>query len=153
MFGTGQAGAELPVWLRLPVLWAQVIPVHTAEGHRSSMDLQSHTEKRITGSGSCHRHTTPTLLHPKEMLNYEMENNSCHTFCYPFVQNSFYFISPFFIHSKFIYDRNTTSWAMPSWNILITKSPWNNCKDFEARCNKTSSECFQVVSTFVREDK
>lgn len=60
---------------------------------------------------------------------------------------------PFFFHSKFICDRNTRSWAMPSWNIPIRKSPWNNCKDFEAKSNNTSSECFQVVTTFVREDK
>lgn len=124
---------------------------------RGSQKLYGSTKatlkRELLVQGTDTGHTTPTLLHPKGRLNYEMENNSCHTSCYPFVQNSFYFISPFFFHSKFIYDRNTTSWAVPSWNILITKSPWNNCKDFEAKCNKTSSECFQVVTTFVREDK
>lgn len=68
-----------------------------AEGHRSSMDLRSYIEKRSTGAhveGDDTGHTTSTLLHSKEMLNYEMENNSCHTSPYPFVQYSFYFISP-----------------------------------------------------------
>lgn len=58
-----------------------------------------------------------------------------------------------FLCSEFLDDRNTMSWVMPSWHILITKSPWNNCKGFEERCTKTSSECFQVVTTSVREDK
>lgn len=58
-----------------------------------------------------------------------------------------------YLQSKFLDDRNTMSWVRPSWHILITRSPWNNCKGFEERCTKTSSECFQVVTTPVREDK
>ena len=58
-----------------------------------------------------------------------------------------------FLHSKFLDDRNTMSWVMPSWHILITKRPSNNCKGFEERCTKTSSERFQVATTSVREYK
>lgn len=139
---------------RLPGLWAQVIP--------------SHTHSR--GSQKLYRSTKP---HWKE--NYwfrELPQGIAHQLCCILKRcwimrwrithvilldthlSRIVSISylPYF-HSKFIDGRNTMSWAMPSWNILMTKSPWNNCNDFEARCNKTSSECFQVVTTFVREDK
>lgn len=57
------------------------------------------------------------------------------------------------IHSKFLDDKNTVSYGMLSWHILITKSPWNNCKGFEERCTKSGPESFQLATTSVREDK
>lgn len=154
VFGLGQAGAQTPPWQRLPALWAQAIPLHT----------HSRGSQKLCGSTKPHRKEnywfreltqgTPHQLCCVLKRCWIMRWTISHVILLATHLSRIVSISylPFF-HSKFIDDRNIMSWAMPSWNILIVKSPWNNCKDFEARRNKTSSECFQVVITFVREDK
>jgi len=130
------------------VRWSLYVLI--AEGHRSCVDFLkreelAHTFSELTQGSVLHR------LCCALKWCWIMRRRMTHRISCP----EWFLLRLLFLHSKFLDDRNTTAWVMLSWYIQITKSPWlqGQLQGLEERCTKTNSECFQVVTTSVEEDK